>query len=154
VLVTEPVTVVDLVPASLVWRILRRYAHAQPGAGSQLANSGNGTAGRDAACTVGQKLARCPLVERVVFLEAAADWIQRQAGYRDRRAAGEHARNEDPRTIRWAAHWAWNADKCWSDAVKIQMTQRFREQFALLVIEFSACWVDDPAFRAWVDDKA
>jgi hypothetical protein len=150
----EPVAVVELIPASLVWRILRRYVHAQPGAGSQLASSGNGTAGRDAACTVAQKLARCPLVERVVFLEAAADWIQRQAGYRDRRAAGEHARNEDPRTIRWAAHWAWNADKCWSDAVKIQRTQRFREQFAEIACELSACMDADEMFREWVESKA
>lgn len=145
--------VVDLIPTGLVWAILRRYVHAQPGAGSQLANSGNGTAGRDAACTVAQKLARCPLVERVLFLEAAADWIRRVEGERDRRQAHEHARNEDLRTLRWAAHWAWSADHCLRDAARVSRTLAYRMQWAEIVCELSACWASDWAFRAWVDSK-
>ena len=147
-------TVVELISSGKVWAILRRYAHAQPGAGSQLADSGNGTAGKDAACTVAMKLARCPLVEKVLFLEQAADWIRAQAGYKDKRQAGEHARAEDPRTIRWAMHWAWNAERCWHEAYKIQDRKAFREQWALMVFELSACVAEDQAFRAWIDDKA
>jgi hypothetical protein len=156
VLVAEPVTVVDLVPASLVWRILRRYAHAQPGAGSQLnaMGVGRGTsfAGRDCACSVAQKLQRAPLIERALWYGEAAGWIRDQEGYRDRRAAGELARLQDPRLIQAAMHFAWNADRCVQESTRMSRTRAYREQFALLVVELSACWADDPAFRAWIDN--
>lgn len=154
-------TVIDLIPTGLVWAILRRYVHAQPGAGSQLAASGNGTAGRDAACTVAQKLARCPLVEKVLFLEAAADWIRTREGFRSRQQADEHARCVDLRTLRWAVHCSRpgetlqrSAARCLDEARKVERTAAFGLQFALMTCELSACWAEDRAFRAWVDDKA
>jgi len=151
--VADPDVVVDLIPSSLVWAILRRYAHAQPGAGSQLANSGNGTAGRDAACTVAMKLERCPLVERVLFLQEAVDWIRSAREHVSKRDAAERASLVDLRTLRWAAHWAWSATHCQQDADRLMRTRTFREQWALMVCELSACFAVDGAFRAWVEGK-
>ncbi len=152
----DSVTVVDLIPAAIVHRILHKYAHSVATAGSQLAAVGIGrasSAAMGAAATVGMKLARTPAVEDAMWYFEAADWIKSQEGYRDRRAAGERARCEHARLIRAAAHFAWSAEHCSRHALRLIRTKAYRQQWALLTCELSACWVTDPAFRAWIDNS-
>ena len=158
----EPDVVVDLISSGLAWAILRRYASTIGSAGSQLGSAGVGrasSAATNAAATVGQKLERCPLVARVLWLDVAADVVrnvirpQLARGGKNLELACErrevidvlfeyqvglsHTRNHDQAMQR--------------DAQRLEESGNFREQWTLMLCELSACWQDDAAFRGWME---
>jgi hypothetical protein len=162
--------VVDLISEGLAWVILRKAARTAAAAGSQLnamgGRAGASFAGLDAACTVAEKLARCPAVERVLWLELAADCVRNvirppQPRRRAVEVVGERSevwkvlfeygvglrRRENRLVLRDPAAEMDHA------AEDLRHKTVYREQFALIVCELSACWAADPAFRAWIESK-
>jgi hypothetical protein len=163
--------IVELISDGLAWAILRKAAHATPAAGSQLnamgGPGGASFAGRDAACTVAEKLARCPIVERVLWLGLAVDCVRNvirppQPHRRAVEVVGERSevwdllfeygvglRRRENRLVLYdpAAEMEREADELKRKTV-------WREQWTLMVAELSACWAADPAFRAWVESRA
>jgi hypothetical protein len=153
----EPEQVVDLIPDALCWRLLRKYASSSPGVGSQLSPTRGSTGRQDAACTVAQKLARCPLVEHVLWAQEAANWL------RDvwlpgialpSRGGVPNVHREHPALVRAVFHFRWSFRSAEAWARRAQGWPEFREQWCLIVLELSACWHHPEAgaaFREWIE---
>jgi len=149
--------VVDLIPDSLCWRLLRKYASSSPGVGSQLRPTSGDLLRQDNACTVAQKLARCPLVEAVLWSQEAANWL------RDvwlpgialpSRGGVPNVHREHPGLVRAVFHFRWSFRSAEAWARRAQNWSEFREQWTLLVCELSACWwhpEHGAAFREWIE---
>jgi hypothetical protein len=148
---------VDLLPDHVVWRILRKYASSAPAVGSQLSPARGDTVRQDNACTVAQKLTRCPLVERVLWTQQAADWLRGTwqpaiASARIGHPPNVHA--EHPALVRAVFRFKWSPRLAEAWATRAQRRAEFRWQFALVVAELSACWWHPEAgaaFRQWIE---
>lgn len=172
--VPDEVQIVAMLPDGTVWAILRRYARSGPGAGSQLSALSEGSAhwtnaAREAQCTVGAKLSRSPIVERVLWLTEAADLIRNIIAPAERSGQDVELALEHPCIIDaafefakrakhrgWPSYWGFDARACERAAQRLQRNRVYREQWALLVLELSACWADNRAggaFRGWVEEK-
>jgi hypothetical protein len=156
--------VVELISPELAWAFLHKFARTTPGAGSQLSALGVGTgasfASHDKACTVAQHLAYCPTVARVLWLETAADCVRNVI--RPQQARGNTVEVIGERPEVWDVLFEYGVgligrrqpDVAMRNEVeRLERTQVYHEQMALMVVELSACCAADPAFRAWVDGK-
>lgn len=149
--------VVDLISDSLAWRILRKYASSTPGVGSQLRPTSGDLLRQDNACTVAQKLARCPLVEHVLWAQEAAGWLRNtwQPGIAlPSRGGVPNIHREHPALVRAVFRFVWSVRFAEAWARRAQDRSEFREQWCLLVCELSACWHHPeagPAFREWIE---
>jgi hypothetical protein len=152
-----PDQVVELLSDSTVWKILRKYASSSPGVGSQLRPTSGDLLRQDNACTVAQKLARCPLVEHVLWAQQAADWLRDvwQPGIAlPSRGGVPNVHREHPALVRAVYKFTWSARFAETWARRAQTWPEFREQWCLLVCELSACWhhlEHGPAFREWIE---
>jgi hypothetical protein len=173
---SEPDQVVELLPDGIVWAVLRKYARSGPGAGSQLGAVGGGhrpfsQSARDTQATVGAKLARCPVVERALWLSEAELLIRNvletaEAAGWEPSLSCEHPMTVDaafefatkgPKRRGRDTFWRFNAMACAVALRRLQRSQAYREQWTLLVCELSACWADEhggSAFRGWIEEKA
>jgi hypothetical protein len=148
--------IVDLIPDSLAWKILRKYASSAPAVGSQLCPARGGIERQDNACTVAQKLARCPLVERVLWAQEAASWLRNiwQPGISLPSRGGAPSLLREHPALRRAILWfAWNDRMAEAWVRRTQGRAVFRRQWCLIVVELSACWWHPEygeAFREWV----
>ena len=164
--------VVELVGDSLVSSILYRYAHSLGAAGSQLAAVGVGhgsTAALGAVATVAQKLARTPTVERTLWLESAVDVVRNTidpalAKGREPELSCERREVIDclfefARSTRRRGRssvYEFDAGAMAREQQRLERTPVYRDEWALLVVEFSACMDPargDPAFAAWATGK-
>lgn len=167
----QPVQVVDLLADRLVWTIIQRFVHSSPTAGSQLGHVGVGRA--SSAClgmagTVGQKLARSPMVERIVWLRAGADFVE--SVIRPHVEHGQSPEEEIGLERRELADVLFEfgvgkegtdesraAKEMLNRARRLERSVAFPEQWTLLVCELSACWYDEQggsSFRAWALGEA
>lgn len=157
----EEARVVELIGDGLVHRALHKYARSMATAGSQLGQVGIGhasTAALGAAATVGQKLARAPIVERVLWLDAAADVIRNViapavAHGREPELGCERAEVVDVLfefACKARVGWRFDAAGPIRQARRLEQSECYREQWTLLVCELSAAF-EDQAFRAWVE---
>jgi len=149
--------IVNLIPDSLCWRLLRKYASSSPGVGSQLSPTRGSTGRQDAACTVAQKLARCPLVEHVLWAQEAANWLRDtwQPGIALPSRGGVPSLLREHPALRRAVLWfAWNDRMADAWARRAQGWPAFTRQWCLIVVELSACWhhpEHGAAFREWIE---
>lgn len=153
----EVVMAYQPVSEGLVWRILHLYASTSRGTGSQIDRFGE-PAGRPSqsslewAGTVGQKLARAPLVESVLWLHEAADWLRNQAP-EYRRAKGSPFAGEPFALQAMLVKSSGDARWCDGEANRRKRTGQYGREMLLLEIEFSTCMETDAAFRAKVDGR-
>lgn len=161
--VAEEATVVELIGDGLVQRALHKYARSMATAGSQLGQVGIGhasTAALGAAATVAQKLARAPIVERVLWLGEAADVIRNLIAPAVARGGEPELGCERAEVIDVLFEFARKTRKGWQfdammptrEARRLERTACYSEQWCLLVCELSAAF-EDVAFRAWVEGK-
>jgi hypothetical protein len=150
---TSTVQVVALLDDALIWRILRKYANSTPAVGSQLRPSSGDPERMDCACTVGQKLARCPLIEHVLWAQEAADWLRNV--WQPAIGNPHHGRipnpyREHPALMREVLKFHWSARMAETWANRAQHRGEFRWQWTLIVCELSAAFVSDYSFREWI----
>jgi hypothetical protein len=149
--------VVSLIPDGLAWKILRKYASSSPGVGSQLSPTRGGMGRQDAACTVAQKLARCPLVEHVLWAQEAANWLCDvwQPGIAlPSRGGVPNIHREHPALVRAVFKFLWNPRVAEAWVRRAQGWPAFTRQWCLLLCELSACWhhpEHGAAFREWIE---
>jgi hypothetical protein len=146
--------VVDLIPDSLCWRILRKYASSAPAVGSQLRPTSGNPERMDASCTVAMKLARCPLVERVLWAQEAADWLRgtwQPAIASPRIGHPPNVHREHPALVRAVFRFKWSARLAEAWARRKSASWDFRREWCLIVCELSAAFTADPSFREWIE---
>jgi len=146
---------VVLIADGFVWKILHKYARALPSARSQLGRLGLGagaSADSGAVLTVAQKLARCPSVEQVLWLNAAEDWMLNLPRELTRKQLLDFAREHDARVFMFAKLTMFNPKACSTLAALIRSKELFKLQWTLLVCELSAC-MQDESFKAWAEGR-
>lgn len=151
--VSQDAIVTEIVGESLVGLALRRYASSLASAGSQLGKVGVGhasTAAMGAASTVAQKLTRCPIVERVLWLDTAEGVTRNVIEPTLARHRHPELACERREVIDVLFEFDFNWRRMQSEARRLQRTECYSEQWSLMVCEVSACCAEDPAFEAWV----